>query len=103
MKALNKIIGRVCLSVVTASLVPYRIQKDKETGGFEVRSLLWAVKKTPGEERDRYVLDILPFAGKKEPAKEEAEAPAEEEAAEPVEAPVEENASEVVESAADPE
>ena len=86
MKNLSKIIGRACVGARTASLLPYCVRKDKETGGFEVRSLLWAVKKIPGEERDRYVLDLLPFVGGKEEPAEEAEAPVEE----PVEAPAEE-------------
>ena len=51
----GKIIGRAALGAVVLSVIPYKIKKDKETGIFEVRSLLWGVRKTPrgeGEEKD---------------------------------------------------
>lgn len=73
MKKLGKFIGKLTLSALAASAVPYLFQKDKDTGSFEVRSLLWAVKKTPGRERDKYTIELLPLFGAKEkPAEEEA-------------------------------
>ena len=61
-------------------MTPYRVQVDKETGAMEVGSLLWSVKKTPGEERDTYTFELLPLVGSKE-APAENEAPAAENAA----------------------
>lgn len=73
MNKLGKLIGRVCLGAAAASVVPYYIRMDRETGGFEVGSLLWAVKKTPGRERDKYTIEFLPlFGAKEEPTEEEA-------------------------------
>ena len=51
----------IVLGVLLASVIPYSVKKDKETGTVEVRSLLWGVKKTPGEEgedRDTYAIAI---------------------------------------------
>ena len=70
MKKLGKLIGRVCLGAAAASVLPYRFQMDKDTGSFEVGSLLWAVKKTPGRERDKYTIELLPLFGSKEEASE---------------------------------
>lgn len=73
MNKLGKLIGRVCLGAAAASVVPYYIRMDRETGGFEVGSLLWAVKKTPGRERDKYTIEFLPlFGAKEEPTEEES-------------------------------
>lgn len=66
MKKLGKFIGKLTLGALAASVVPYRFQKDKDTGSFEVSSLLWAVKKTPGRERDKYTIELLPLFGSKE-------------------------------------
>ena len=63
MSQTGKMIGRVCLGALTASLLPYQICKNKQTGGFRVRALLWSVEKTPGEERDKYTFELLPLAG----------------------------------------
>ena len=58
-----------------ASVLPYYFRMDRETGGFEVGSLLWAVKKTPGRERDKYDIELLPlFGAKDEKAAEEESA-----------------------------
>ena len=86
MKNLGKIIGKICLGALAASLIPYHVKLDKETGAMEVGSLLWSVKKTPGEERDTYTFELLPLVGSKE-APTENEAPAAEDAvsAEPAE------------------
>ena len=40
----------IVLGVLLASVIPYSVKKDKETGTVEVRSLLWGVKKTPRKE-----------------------------------------------------
>ncbi|MBO4420046.1 MAG: hypothetical protein J5789_09530 [Oscillospiraceae bacterium] len=93
---IGKVVGKIALGALVASLIPYRVQSDKETGTCEVRSLLWGVKKTPGEEKNSYTVSIPgsalnskeeePEAVPEEPAVEEpAEAPAEE-----TEAPAEE-------------
>ncbi|MBQ2061380.1 MAG: hypothetical protein II458_01770 [Oscillospiraceae bacterium] len=53
-------IGRIIGLALLAGLVPYHFKKDEETGGFEAGGLLWSVKKTPGEEKDNYIINILP-------------------------------------------
>lgn len=65
MEKQEKIIGRVCLGALAAGLIPYRIEQDKETGAFDVGSLIWSVKKTVGEESDTYALELLPLLGGK--------------------------------------
>ena len=72
MKKLGKFIGKLTLGALAASVVPYRFRMDKDTGSFEVGSLLWAVKKTPGTEQDKYTIELLPLIGAKEEAAEEA-------------------------------
>ena len=74
MKKLGKFIGKLTLGALAASVVPYRFQMDKATGSFEVGSLLWAVKKTPGRERDKYTIELLPLFGSKEESAEEESA-----------------------------
>ena len=81
MKNLGKIIGRVCAGAAAASLIPFHISWDRQTGAFRLGALLWAVKKTPEEGHDRYELELLPFVGSKE-GTEKAETPAAETAAE---------------------
>ena len=44
-----------------AGLIPYRFESDEETGSCKVTALLWNLEKTPGEETDTYVVDVLPF------------------------------------------
>ena len=103
MKKIGKIIGRLCVGTLAAGLLPYRFQKTGEEGGFEAESLLWSLKKVPGEGRDNYVLTLLPLIGKeKKQAKAEQDkepaAPAEEdfteEPAAPAAAPAEETFAE---------
>ncbi len=56
-----KIIGRIALGALALSAIPYQFKKDKETGAFEIRSLLWGWKKTPpaeGEEKARITFAI---------------------------------------------
>ncbi len=58
-----KAIGRIALFLLAVSAVPYRVQTDDKTGVFEIRSLLWALRKTPrkeGEENDHYAFAIPP-------------------------------------------
>ncbi|MBR4700321.1 MAG: hypothetical protein IKP19_01195 [Oscillospiraceae bacterium] len=98
----GKIIGRVALGALALSVVPYQVKKDEETGSIVVRSLLWALKKTPrgeGEDKDHYAFAIPPSGidyhapveaeeSVEEPAPEEpAESPVEEPAEAPAEAP----------------
>lgn len=93
----GKIIGRVALGALALSVVPYQFKKDEETGSIEVRSLLWALKKTPhgeGEDKDHYTFAIPP-SGIKYTAPEEAEESTEEPGpVEPAEAPAEVPAAE---------
>lgn len=97
-----KILGRAALGALVLSAIPYQFKRDEETGSFEVRSLLWGVKKDPpaeGEDK-AHVSFAIPASGlnqefsaeDKEPAEtpvaeEPAEAPAPEE---PAETPAEE-------------
>ena len=86
-----KNLGKIIACAAAASLVPFRFSLDRETGAFRIGALLWAVRKTPGADHDRYELDLFPFVGGKDP-KTEAPAPAEEAEApaEEAEAPAEE-------------
>ena len=100
---IKKILGRAALGALVLSVIPYQFKRDKETGSFEIRSLLWGVKQDPpaeGEDKAR-VSFAIPASGlneevsaeDKEPAEEPAETPAPEEPAEepapeePAEAP----------------
>ncbi len=110
MSKLGKFIGGAALGALAASLIPYRFQRDKETGAFELGALLWGLKKTPGEEQDTYTVELLPFLKSEEPDEAEDEdvfdfpsaekvadkvAEAVEEAAETAEEAVEEAAEEL--------
>ena len=60
---IGTIIGRTAACTLLVSLIPYRIQKDEETGIMEIRSLLWALRKIPrkeGQEKDQYVFALPP-------------------------------------------
>ena len=53
----------MALGAILVSLIPYRVQTNEETGVVEIRSLLWAWRKTPpkeGEEKSRYDFAIPP-------------------------------------------
>ena len=68
---LGKIIGGVILGALAVAAIPYQFKKDEETGALEVRSLLWAWRKTPagvGETKDHYAFAIPP-AGLDAPCK----------------------------------
>ena len=52
--------SRMALCLMAAGMIPYRFNKDEETGGLEVRSLLWGVRKTPCEGKDRWAFAIPP-------------------------------------------
>ena len=56
-------IGGMALGAFLVSLIPYRVQTDEETGVVEIRSLLWAWRKTPpqeGEEKGSYAFASPP-------------------------------------------
>ena len=74
MKKLGMILGGVCTGALAASLIPFRVKLDREKGAFEIGSLLWSLKKTPGEERDTYTFELLPLFGSAE--RKEADGPA---------------------------
>ena len=67
-------LGRIIGAALVAGLIPTHFQRDEETGGFEVGGLLWSVKKTPGEEKDNYAIELLPILGNKEESDGETEA-----------------------------
>ena len=58
-----KKLGKAVAFALAAGMIPFRFRKDSETGSFEVRSLLWSVKKTAGKEQDNYTVELLPFVG----------------------------------------
>lgn len=45
---------------LAAGMIPYLV-KTGDDSSLEVRALLWSVKKTPGEKRDTYVVELLPL------------------------------------------
>ena len=53
-RTLRRFLGRFCLYLLAFSMIPYRFKKDAETDALEVRSLLWGVRKTPGEDKDHW-------------------------------------------------
>ena len=53
-RTLRRFLGRFCLYLLAFSMIPYRFKKDAETDALEVRSLLWGVRKTPCEGKDRW-------------------------------------------------
>jgi len=60
MKGFGKFIGGFCLGALVASAIPYSVKQDEETGALEIRSLLWALRRTPGEEKDSIAFAIPP-------------------------------------------
>ena len=84
---IGKIVGKIALGALAASLIPYQFRRDEETGTCELRSLLWDVKKTPNGEKNSYTLSIPgPALYSKEKEEPEA-APVEPAVEEPAEAP----------------
>ena len=82
---IKKILGRAALGALVLSVIPYQFKRDKEPGSFEVRSLLWGVKKEPpaeGEDKAR-VSFAIPASGLNEESSAEDKEPAEEPVAEP--------------------
>ncbi|MBR4655795.1 MAG: hypothetical protein IKO68_04285 [Oscillospiraceae bacterium] len=59
---IGKILGRTALCALALSAIPYQIKRDKEAGTLEVRSLLWGLRKIPGEEKD-HISFAIPAAG----------------------------------------
>ena len=61
----KKWIGRVVLGALALSVIPYQISGDEKTGTVEIRSLLWALRKTPaGEgERKNHIVFAIPPSG----------------------------------------
>ena len=45
---------------LAAGMIPYLV-KTGDDSSLEVRALLWSVKKTSGEKRDTYVVELLPL------------------------------------------
>jgi len=70
-----KFIGKIALGALVVSAIPYQFKKDIDTGAFEIRSLLWGVRKIPradGEEKDHFVFTIPASALDSEDLDEEA-------------------------------
>ena len=62
---IGKVVGGIVVGALLVSMIPYSFQKDEETGAMEIRSLLWALRKTPrkdGEEKDHYTFALPPCA-----------------------------------------
>ncbi len=62
-KTIRKLIGRTVLGALLLSAIPYRFIRDEETGTVEIRSLLWALRKTPGaegENKDHFAFAMPP-------------------------------------------
>ena len=60
---LGKMIGVAALGALVLAAIPYKFKKDEETGVREIRSLLWAWRKTPareGETKDHYAFAMPP-------------------------------------------
>ena len=55
MKAFWKILG---LGVLAASLTPYKIEKNEETGETSYQALLWRITSAPGQGEDKRSIDI---------------------------------------------
>ncbi|MCR5182299.1 MAG: hypothetical protein K6D56_04700 [Clostridia bacterium] len=56
-------IGCAAFGALLLAATPYQFKKDEETGVTEIRSLLWALRKTPhgeGEDKDHYCFAIPP-------------------------------------------
>lgn len=103
---LGKFIGGMVVGALVASAIPYEIKRDEENGIVSMHSLLWAWKKTPGEDKNHYAFAIPPSgldceaeAESDEPADELAEEAAE--AAEEAAEKIADAAKEVLEKAAD--
>ena len=97
---IGKIIGCAAAGALLLSAIPYRVRKDKETGTMEVRSLLWCLKKTPGEDKNHFVFAMPACAmdGDQDTAEKAAENVTEEAAAD---AESEEIAEDAAEESAD--
>ena len=65
MEKRDKSISRVWLVALAVGLIPYHVKQDKETGAFDVVSLIWSLKKTPNEKGDAYAFELLPLLGGK--------------------------------------
>ena len=50
-----KVLG---ITALAASLLPYRVHKDEETGEKTVEALLWQAKRGPGQDGDKDQIDI---------------------------------------------
>ncbi len=49
----GKIIACVAIGAFVLSAVPYRVDRDEETGACYVQSLLWAWRKTPSKKEGK--------------------------------------------------
>ena len=68
---IGKTICCVALGALVLSAIPYQFKKDEETGTLDVRSLLWGLKKTPGEDHFSFA---IPASGLDEDREKEDEA-----------------------------
>ena len=69
-------IGGMAFGAFLVSLIPYRVQTDEKTGVVEIRSLLWAWRKTPpeeGEGKGSYTFAVPPSGLDDEEAKDKME------------------------------
>ena len=55
---MSKNLRRAALIALVLSAIPYRFRKDEESGAVEIRSLLWGLRKNPGEDHDNFSFAI---------------------------------------------
>lgn len=62
---IGKFIGGAVLGALIVSAIPYKFNKDEETGTVEIRSLLWGMKKIPkGVSDDKeHLFFAIPASG----------------------------------------
>ena len=58
----KNLVGILCLGVLTAGMIPFSVKNDRETGAFEVRSLLWGVRKSYRDGK-KYYSFAMPSSG----------------------------------------
>ena len=62
---IGKFIGGAVLGALIVSAIPYKFNKDEETGTVEIRSLLWGMKKIPKGVADdkEHLFFAIPASG----------------------------------------
>lgn len=65
---MNKFLKILGTTALIAGLTPYRVEKNKETGEYKVKALLWQASKKPGanEEKDTLTVKFFTFGREEE-------------------------------------